>query len=48
MLMLIHFLSFWEISFKENIGKPFCKIRVQSEQRFLQIELDNIKVLPVT
>ena len=32
--MLIRFLSFWENSFKENIGK-LCKIRVQSKQRFL-------------
>ena len=28
--------------FKENIGK-LCKIRVQSKQRFLQVEQSNIK-----
>ena len=44
MLMFICFLTFWENSFKENIGK-LCKIRVQSKQRFLQVEQTNAKVL---
>ena len=44
--MLIRFLAFWENSFKENIGK-LCKIRVQSKQRFLQVEQTNVKS-PVT
>ena len=46
MLMLIHFLAFWENFFKENIGKLCGKIRVQSKQTFLQAE-KNVKS-PVT
>ena len=37
MLMLIRFPAFWEKSFMESIGKPCGKIRVQSKQRFLQL-----------
>ena len=40
------FSCLWENSFKENIGK-LCKIRVQSKQRFLQVEQTNVKS-PVT
>ena len=44
--MLIRFLAFWEDSFKEDIGKLCGKIRVQSKQRFLQVQ-QNVKS-PVT
>ena len=29
--------------FKENVGKHLCKIRVQSKQRFLQLDLTKRK-----